>query len=329
MGKRPRKPAASRIWSISRNMGILEETRRRSEEGLERLRKEAANLFDGQVDLVVGVNGSYARREATSGSDLDLFFLFENNLEAAANASNEFTPRLQALGFRSPSSGGVFEDPLSISDLLNNIGGREDSNDTITRRMLLLLEGDWIYNRSAFDSKREKIVAAYVPETLRKDQICLFLLNDMIRYWRTICVDFEYKIKAGDKAKAIRLIKLRFSRMLLYFAGVVAVAETHGLEPLEKRARLTELLALPAIERLRTVGDDRANPAIELYCEFLNRLDDKKIRAILDDASPDVQNKPEFSELRELSHKFRDELATLLQDLCPLDKHPLQLALML
>jgi predicted nucleotidyltransferase len=308
---------------------ILKKTLERSDQGLARLREKASELFSDNKDFVFGANGSYARREATSGSDLDLFVLFESNGCAAADAYNQLTALLPSLEFRPPSAGGVFEDPLSISNLVTNIGGQEDSNETITRRMLLLLEGEWIFNKTAFDETREKIISAYVPDSLRDDQICLFLLNDIIRYWRTICSDFEFKIKAGDKAKAIRVIKLRFSRMLLYFAGIIAVAETHNMSAQQKRSKLVDLFNMPPITRLQNIVGDRANAALESYCQFLKRIDDPEIRKILDDSSPEAQKAHEFLELRKLSHEFRNSLSTLIQELYPLENHPLQKALML
>ena len=150
--------------------------------------REIARSVIGQADgLIVGVNGSFARREATSGSDLDLFYLFSGNaLPVAVEAKQALNDALIKGGFKPPSKGGVFEHPLSMSILTENIGGMEDKNVTITRRMLLLLEGEWLHNQSAYDDARQRIVSAYVPDTVRPDHIALFLLNDVIRYWRTV-----------------------------------------------------------------------------------------------------------------------------------------------
>ena len=62
----------------------------------------------------------------------------------------------------------------------------------------------------------------------------MFLLNDVIRYWRTICIDLEHKVRADNKARDIRLIKLRFSRMLLYASGVLAIGEGYRRSSEEK-----------------------------------------------------------------------------------------------
>lgn len=53
---------------------ILNKARILSEDRLRLMREIAKNFLDGQPNLIAGVNGSVARREMTSGSDVDLFF---------------------------------------------------------------------------------------------------------------------------------------------------------------------------------------------------------------------------------------------------------------
>jgi predicted nucleotidyltransferase len=85
---------------------VLDGARKRSEDVLETLRSVAADLRGGSSDLVIGVNGSVARREATSGSDVDLFFLtLSGDLAAAKTAQDEYRERLVAEGIKMPAHG--------------------------------------------------------------------------------------------------------------------------------------------------------------------------------------------------------------------------------
>ena len=103
---------------------VLDGARARSEEILEILRSVAADLLGGDTDYIIGVNGSVARREATSGSDVDLFVLtLSGDLGAAEAAQSEFRERLIARDIKMPAHGGVFESPLPTTQLTATIGG--------------------------------------------------------------------------------------------------------------------------------------------------------------------------------------------------------------
>ena len=296
-------------------MTAFDRTKQRSEEGLQRMREIAASLIRDDDRFVVGVNGSYARREVTSGSDVDLFVLFRKDaITEAGRLQGTFRAKLSEARFEMPASGGVFEEPLAIGALTQTIGGQDDSNVSITRRMLLLLEGEWIFGKRTFDEARNRLLAQYVPETIRSEQIAMFLLNDIIRYWRTICVDLEHKVLMGGKPRAIRLIKLRFSRMLLFVAGVLAVGETFDIERDEKLQRLNELLALPTFERVDRIAGEKAAPLLGIYSEFLDALDDAGVRQALSQQSPAGEDSPEFEKLRARAQEFRDLLLVMLRD---------------
>lgn len=313
----------------SKAQGIFETACRRSEGGIARMREVAAEVIGEDERFIVGVNGSYARREATSGSDVDLFVLYHKDArDDAQRYQSALRDRLEKEGFKMPAPGGVFSSPLAVSFLSQTIGGMEDTNEFITRRMLLLLEGEWLYNQNGFDQARDRLLGQYVTSAIRSEQICLFLLNDIIRYWRTICVDFEFKVQSDGKPREIRLIKLRFSRMLLFFAGVLAVGQTFGLDREEKISRLATLLALPAHQRIVAVAGESAHQALELYAEFLEALDDSSVREALSGSSSSGEESEHFTHLRKQAHEFRGLLLNLLETCFP-KENPTVAALML
>jgi Nucleotidyltransferase domain len=294
-------------------MHSLNAARDRAREGVARLREAVNEEFGDRTDIIVGVNGSYARQEVTPGSDVDIFFLGTGSVEPAREAQEAFSPKLEPLGFKPPSLGGVFQSALPISSLRDNIGGSDDTNITITRRMLFLLEGDWLFNEQGFEQARREIIHAYVRNVAGEGHLCKYFLNDVVRYWRTICVDYEDKARMRDKARGIRHVKLRFSRMLLYFAGVLAAAETYNLTQAQKMAKLHELLAMTPIDRLvHVVGEQAARKPLERYDEFLAALSDSAMRKELDVLGQDFAGTATFQRLRDSARNFRDDLIDVL-----------------
>lgn len=295
------------------NIKVFETCQSNAEQEIERMRGVAAQVFSEREDIIVGVNGSLARREFTSGSDVD-YFILKVDGSAADDAADQkaFRDALSTEGFKMPSLGGVFERTLLTSALLGPIGGDDDHNETLTRRMLFLLEGEWIFNRGGFEHLRRDLVIKYVSDDLEREKLPLYLLNDIVRYWRTICVDYEHKTADHKKAKPLRLAKLRMSRMILCFAGMIAVAETEGMDAAAKRTRLGDLFAMQALERLQSILGDEFGVARTEYGKFLERLDDKAFRIALDVKGDDGLKSNEYAEITAVARRFKEALISIL-----------------
>lgn len=290
---------------------VLDECKLRSDNTIRKIRQAAVEQFGNATKFLIGVNGSYARREATEGSDVDHFFLVtEGEASSATEEQAVFREILEAdLKMKLPARAGVFENPLSVEEICN-IGGQSDDNKTLTRRMLLLLEGEWLFNESAFHDVRNRLLKKYHYNRPAEKKICMFLLNDIIRYWRTICIDLEHKVYTGNKAREIRLIKLRFSRMLLYASGVLAIGRGYGLSCERKLENLLTLLGKHPIDRIQSVvGEKAAASVLDLYAGFLDALDTTAIRHALEEHGESRV----FEDMSDKARLFRDSLHCLFQ----------------
>ncbi len=180
--------------------------------------------------------------------------------------------------------------------------------------MLFLLEGEWLHNPDDFNNVRSDLISHYVDNEIDDRKLCRYLLNDIIRYWRTICVDFEQKTAGvGAKPRAIRLIKLRFSRMMLYFGGVAAICKAMDMSAKEKRETLMRMFAAPPIERLKDVfGETNTRRVLAAYATFLFALNDANVLRQLNLSERSGMETDEYRELAEVAREFRSSLEDLL-----------------
>lgn len=222
-------------------------------------------------------------------------------------------------------------------ELVNLIGGGEDSNRNLTQRILLLLESVPIGRSEAHTRVTRALLERYIAEDLgwrhAREQLYVprFLQNDVARYWRTVAVDFAFKRKQRKGEEwALRTVKLRLSRKLTYAAGLVACFRCSFLGDM-----YPGFDELPVDERARVAVDDMqaflrqtpldmmawamskfglAGPARLLfgsYDRFLALLgSDARTRLSTMDLA-DAPGDELFEEARQLGHDFQDALNEL------------------
>ena len=296
-------------------MKAIETAREYSNEKLALLRGTIAELV--KTDDMVLINGSYARREASPGSDLD-FYIVTNDGETGepewAHAVRDAIAKIVPI---EPAADGAFAKVEARETLLKNIGGEHDDNHNITRRMLLLLEGEWLFNEAGLKQVRRAILERYIADGITDHQLALFLLNDIVRYYRTMAVDYEFKTVEVAKAKpwGIRNIKLVFSRKLLYASGLFSVAMTTDRTREKKIELLEHLFNLPVIDRMKEIcGSNKADGVLQSYDLFLQRLEDTKVREKLKALDREGRKDPLFRDLKNEGHHFTRELLKLFED---------------
>lgn len=282
-------------------------------DGIIELLRADLRKIDLGSDIAVVTNGSFARREASELSDLDFYLV--GTEQPTDEMRSVVCKIIEKHVPKPPSARGAFDSNCCYEQFLKNVGGVEDDNITMTKRLLLLLEGEWLYNQSCFTQLRSDLIKFYVSDAITEKQIALFLLNDIIRYYRTVCVDFNYKTVEKGKPWGIRNIKLIFSRKLFYFAGLVAVAETVNMSPDEKRTRLLELFSMSPLELLRTKFGSEFSSASDMYEIFLKGMSDLDIRKELEGVDQLESSKSDlYRHYKNLGHRFTGELYRLFKN---------------
>ena len=314
-----------------------------SQDIISKIEKEFDSLIKSKGFCIV-TTGSFARYEASAISDLDCFIITENGIidpEYFTKDSNttEITPKFKDLMkkvvdtyiIKDAGDTGTFglEALVSINDLITNIGGTDDSNVQFTRRMLFLLEGKCLYNQDLFNKFRQQLIETYIKETVSDAQLSRFFLNDIIRFYRTMTTDFEHKVAEKSKSWGVRNIKLTFSRKLLYFGGIITVAETAQKTRDVKIKETLRLLEMTPLERIEYISKYRVDKVFKLYDYFLMNLSNDKIREELDKANIEFtseENPAIFRKLKNESKHFSWALELLLKQTYA-DTHPIHHAL--
>ena len=267
--------------------------RRRSSEKLAVLKSA---IYDG-VPLVAPetplvVYGSLARHEFQDGSDLDWTLLVDGAVDPGhAESAKVVGARLHDHGFLAPGATGTFGNLTFSHDLVHYIGGSSDSNINTTRRILLMLESidasNGIVHERVLTSILNRYIEQDVPLGARKAHIPRFLLNDIVRFWRTMAVDYATKIwERNSDGWALRNVKLRTSRKLLYVKGLLVCfayalqhADDDGDLPVQAEtiAELQQLVSLTPIECLAKVASENglaseAKLIVDSYEEFLTLM---------------------------------------------------------
>lgn len=287
--------------------------------------------FSPDADMVV--YGSIARRECIAGSDIDWTLLVDGQADPKhLDMMADMRKKLKDADFKHPGSSGMFGQVSFSHELIHNIGGQGDTNHNLTKRILLLLESRKISfgpqteeEVGAYDRIVKGILNQYVQHDsgLNSDRQAIprFLLNDVVRYWRTMCVDFAYKQKEqGGEKWALRNIKLRTSRKLLYVKGLLMCFSHYGTKPdkSEMIKSLYEMIPLNPIELLIKqkdhfqLNDSDVKTVIEHYGMFLATLNNRKIRESMEELNmEDIYNNATFKKLRGIADQLQNGIDNL------------------
>lgn len=289
--------------------------------------KEGLSKSPYAEKMCIVVTGSYGRYEASPESDMDLFWFVDADMpDTPQETLKEEIKIINDIIIKhvpkEAGSTGTFGPSAIVwqSELVGNIGGKRDSNENMTRRMLLLLEGTHLYNQDKFKDIRKNLIDKYIKVEQNPKQIPRFLLNDIIRYYRTIATDFEFKVSEDSKEWGLRNIKLKFSRKFLYFGGLIAVAELLDVHEIDKqKLNLENIFDQTVFERIFVCAEkhqlvSEMNNIFQLYSNFIEKISNPGIRAQLESTTKAERNESTvYQELREDGVKFSEGMEDFLK----------------
>ena len=258
--------------------------------------------------------GSLARLEIGKMSDLDIFIVVGNG-NKDHSLFNKMIAVNDAIDFPEFDYKEDFHKVHSIGEIKNATGSRRDDNDNLfTTRMLMLLESRAVFSQDAYQKNIREVIGMYC----RDDQLQqggefrpLFLINDILRYWRTLCLNYEER-RSQDLPWRKKNVNLKFSRMLTIFATVLRVIVAKPENFREDMAQICQFSPLQRLAQgLDFLDDDRLfsgdkeackwSDFLDIYEEFLSWKENESIEGMLE--------KQEFSgRIRENAEKFSSYL---------------------
>jgi predicted nucleotidyltransferase len=244
---------------------ILDRRRLETAKRIEALRGElprAAQLC-GETACVY-MTGSFGRGEASTHSDLDLFIVGQGSLEAPTlSRLNQILVKAdlieanRKLGFPDFSGDGEYLAHHTVGELLNTLGKPEDdASNTFTARLLLLLESTPLIGGSAYRRIVDDVIASYWRDYQdnKNNFVPAFLANDILRMWRTFCVNYEARtqnVPPERKAKrGVKNYKLKHSRLLTCYSGLLYLLAVFSKNGTVSPTDAASMIALSPTQRL-------------------------------------------------------------------------------
>lgn len=277
-------------------------------------RREAVREIRLPAESALCLMGSWGRHEVVDGSDDDWLLLVQDETVDVARVAE--VARALAVD---PGVEGVFGKAASTRKLIERIGLDRDDNTNLTRRILLLLESQALTGEAVYDRVRRELIGGYVNEWVGDRTVPRFFLNDVVRYWRTICVDFAGKERErGGSGWGLRNAKLRNSRKVLFASGLLPLLLCESFARADMASFLFEQFSAPATDRIAYAfliagAADSGARALGAYDTFLGIIGDEERRAELKGLRrEDAKRSATFMDARRSGEQLQDALLALL-----------------
>lgn len=305
-----------------RQQNYFEGAKQFSQDKIASIRKHFnENLMVDNFNSAIFITGSFGRNEARKTSDLDLFFIGDsNNLKEESFLRRESFAMQNKLEFPEFDKGGKILKLHASKEIMENIGGpKDDAENFFTTRMLLLLESQFLFNEMKYDECKKSLIEEYFrDEKGKQDFKPTFLINDIVRYWRTICLNYEYKRgeylnnpnvrdKIGLKLKNK---KLKFNRIWLCYSGIIPLlGKSHW-----NKEEAVALFKKSPYDRLKDHCESKGKgelfaQAAEQYVSFLRLIHQYETNKLLEDGKNDI-----WAEMNGFGSTFRTKIINIIQN---------------
>lgn len=315
-------------------MGELADRRREAKSRIERLRAELAGTEKrSEGKACVYATGSFGREEASVHSDLDVFIVGKVDDEKKSLLKRldeicikadliDVTKKLEIQEF---SGDGQYLQYHTVHDLINTLGKpNDDVANTFTARLLLLLESRSLVETSVYNDVIGDVIAAYWGdyEDHKNDFMPAFLANDILRLWRTFCVNYEAGTKkdpAAAKAKRkLKNYKLKHSRLLTCYSALLYLLALYQKQGTVSPDDANAMSVMTPTERLEWLG---SRPFLVEAHENIGKLLKQYERFLVLTAAPEselvgrLQDKNESHMYFKEANDFGDRLYDVLKSI--------------
>ena len=236
------------------------------------------------VNLCIYVTGSFGRLEASQYSDLDLFFVAtgHSRTNAIGRISKilldpDLIRTLRQLNFPEFSNDAEYLSIHYLDDIKDSLGGREDDfQNYFTARLLLLLESRPLHNDETYRRVIEEIIQSYYRDYHDHESgfLPVFLINDIIRFWRTLCLNYEHRRNrpADDEIRRNKShldnLKLKFSRLLICHSTIALLSINHGVLGPQDLLKIVRLAPLERLDRIAEIEPDAAVHVADMKARY-------------------------------------------------------------
>jgi hypothetical protein len=198
------------------------------------------------------------------------------------------------------SGDGRYLTHYSVHEFTKTLGTPEDDvTNTFTARLLLLLESRPLLEPTVYWSVIEEVIDAYwrdYPDH-ETDFMPAFLANDILRLWRTFCVNYEARterVPEEKKAKGkLKNYKLKHSRLLTCYSALLYLLAVYGSEGTVTPSATLDMIKRTPTERLEWLlgrpeledAKGAINKLLDQYQRFLettNADEEELVRRFMD-----------------------------------------------